>query len=238
VGLRLGLSEEAARKRVQRALEQLRSALAKCGITSTAAALSVLLMERAVTAAPSGLGAAVTTTAVAGGIAAAAGGAVSLWQTLTATKALAGVAAVLLGGGLIVGVAQNDGNDKLRAELDALRASNAKLAVSLAPTALPAEIRALENELDAARREAARAARAAALAVSMAAQPARRSADERAKNPEARQRSALVGRSSLDRSYASLFRTSHLAPADLEQLIRLLVAKGAIASLSLPPASP
>ncbi len=231
VGARLGVSEEAARKRVSRALEELRVALAKRGITSTAAALGVVLMERAVAVAPAGLGAAVTTTAVTGGVAVAVGGAVSLWQTLTAAKVLAGVGSVWLAGGLIFGVTQSNRNDRLGVELAALRASNATLAASLVPTALPAGIRTLEYELDTMRRETVAASRAAALAVSMAAQPDRRSAaqraaDERANDPEARQRSALVRRSSLDRSYAGLFRTLHLAPPDLEQLISLLVAKG------------
>ncbi|MGO8700407.1 MAG: RNA polymerase sigma factor [Limisphaerales bacterium] len=52
VGARLGLSENAARMRVDRALEKLRAKLSKRGITSTAAALAPMLAERAVDAAP------------------------------------------------------------------------------------------------------------------------------------------------------------------------------------------
>jgi hypothetical protein len=55
VGEHLGLTENAARMRVERALDKLRRLLAKRGITSTFAALSVLLTAHAVQAAPAGL---------------------------------------------------------------------------------------------------------------------------------------------------------------------------------------
>ena len=55
VGAKLGVSELAARKRVERALEKLHSILARRGITSTVAALAILLIERAVASAPPGL---------------------------------------------------------------------------------------------------------------------------------------------------------------------------------------
>ena len=52
VGEKLGLSEDAARKRVGRALDKLRGLLAKRGVTSTATALAALLSGQTVTAAP------------------------------------------------------------------------------------------------------------------------------------------------------------------------------------------
>ena len=55
LGARLGVSENAARMRVDRALDQLRKALSQRGVTSTAAALGVALAEQAVLAAPDGL---------------------------------------------------------------------------------------------------------------------------------------------------------------------------------------
>lgn len=57
IGTRLGLTESAARMRVQRALDKLRAALAKRGVTSTAVALATILAERAAEAAPAGLAA-------------------------------------------------------------------------------------------------------------------------------------------------------------------------------------
>jgi RNA polymerase sigma factor (sigma-70 family) len=74
IGVRLGLSENAARMRVDRALEKLRAKLSKRGITSTAAALAPMLTERAVGAAPATLVAklsksALDAAAVGGGLA-------------------------------------------------------------------------------------------------------------------------------------------------------------------------
>jgi len=65
VGSKLGLSENAARMRVERALDKLRTKLAKRGVTSTASALAVALTGQAVTAAPPTLVMAVTSAAVA-----------------------------------------------------------------------------------------------------------------------------------------------------------------------------
>ena len=64
IGARLGLSENAARMRVDRALEKLRAKLSKRGITSTAAALAPMLTERAVGAAPATLVAKVSKSAL------------------------------------------------------------------------------------------------------------------------------------------------------------------------------
>ena len=73
IGARLGLTENAARMRVDRALDKLKSALAKRGVTSTAAALAAVLTQQAVGAAPAQLTAQVSHGAFAAG---AAGGGV------------------------------------------------------------------------------------------------------------------------------------------------------------------
>jgi len=65
VGAKLGLSEDAARKRVGRALDELRELLARQGVTSTAAVLATMLSGHAVAAAPVGLAASVAGTALA-----------------------------------------------------------------------------------------------------------------------------------------------------------------------------
>lgn len=64
VGQALGVGENAARMRVDRALERLRRELARRGVRSTAAALSLALSAHAVTTAPATLAATVTATAV------------------------------------------------------------------------------------------------------------------------------------------------------------------------------
>ncbi len=71
VGLVLGISEEAARKRVARAVEKLHIRLTRRGVILSAAALGAVLAGEAVVSAPAGLAAEVMTFATAG---AAAGG--------------------------------------------------------------------------------------------------------------------------------------------------------------------
>ena len=99
VGAKLGVSELAARKRVERALEKLHSILARRGITSTVAALAILLTERAVASAPSGLApqisvGALTATAGVGGLGWAM---LKLAAVLTPkTMIAAGAAAIIL----------------------------------------------------------------------------------------------------------------------------------------------
>lgn len=66
IGARLGLSEDGARMRVNRALEKLHDALSKHGVTSTALALAAALTRDAVGSTPAHLAARVTTTAIAG----------------------------------------------------------------------------------------------------------------------------------------------------------------------------
>jgi RNA polymerase sigma factor (sigma-70 family) len=72
VGAALGLGEETAKKRVQRALERLRRFFAHRGINVPVAVLAAVLTEAAAQAAPAGLAAQVATQSLAGG---AAGGA-------------------------------------------------------------------------------------------------------------------------------------------------------------------
>ena len=67
VGTAFSVSEDAARMRVDRALDKLRAVLAQRQITSTAAALAAVLANQPAVAVPPGLAATVTGAAVAGG---------------------------------------------------------------------------------------------------------------------------------------------------------------------------
>ncbi len=97
IGEALGSSENAAQKRVSRALDQLHSILTHRGVTLSAAALSAILAGEAVTAAPAGLAASVVSTALAGA-AAGAGVSVTLAKFTTLTKLKLGfVAAFAVG---------------------------------------------------------------------------------------------------------------------------------------------
>lgn len=87
IGAALRVSEDAARMRLERALEKLRGLLARRGVTWTASALAVALSGQAVIAAPAGLAATVTAFAcVPAGAAAVAVPAFQLFQIMTASK--------------------------------------------------------------------------------------------------------------------------------------------------------
>jgi hypothetical protein len=82
VGAALNLTENAARMRVDRALDKLRGKLARRGITTTTAALAAVVSANAVQAAPAGLALAISTAAITGG-------AVPTATLIAATKAIA-----------------------------------------------------------------------------------------------------------------------------------------------------
>lgn len=92
VGEMLGLSEDAARKRVSRALDKLHSMLLRRGITLSVAALAATLGVHAVTATPVGLATTIATTSLA--TAASAGSGVSVLHLIAmSTKAKVAIAA-------------------------------------------------------------------------------------------------------------------------------------------------
>ena len=84
IGAELGVSEEAARKRVARSLETLRRRLMKRGITTTAALLSSTLATHATGSAPAKLAAAISTSALVNPPA-AAGSVSAILKALTMT---------------------------------------------------------------------------------------------------------------------------------------------------------
>lgn len=109
IGRRLRLTEEAARKRVGRALDRLGAALSRRGVTSTAAALGLALTSQTLVAAPTGLAAAITGTALSGGTVAAVGAGTGglFFGFMGASKTTVGVAgavAVLATGAAFYGL--------------------------------------------------------------------------------------------------------------------------------------
>lgn len=108
IGRTLRLSEDTARKRVERALERLGAALSRRGVTSTSGALGLALGSQAIVAAPAGLATAVTGVALAGSAttvaAASAGGLVLGFMSATKAVGVAGAVAVLAVGGAFYGI--------------------------------------------------------------------------------------------------------------------------------------
>lgn len=133
VGARFAIAENTARMRVERALDKLRLRLERRGVTSTSAALAVVLGSQAVAAAPAGLVATVAGAVLSGGGVAAgiatgsgvAGGLTALVNFMSMTKVQLGLSGALAAAGATGFVIQADTNARLRDEIAALRATGA-----------------------------------------------------------------------------------------------------------------
>jgi len=139
VGGVLGVSEEAARKRVARAVERLREFLSRRGVEVTSVGVVALLSAKAVEAAPAGLAAAITAALPISG--AVLGGAAALQFTkavaLTTVQKVALAAAVIAAVG--TGVYQAHRVSQLGREIETLQEQQEPLA---------AQINALTDERD------------------------------------------------------------------------------------------
>jgi RNA polymerase sigma factor (sigma-70 family) len=118
IGAQLRTSENAARMRVERALDKLQSALARRGVTSTTAALGLALGSQVAMAAPTGLAATVTGAALAGGTATATTAAAFI---MGMTKLQVAAVAVLAAAGGLTYVSQAETNAALQREVAATR---------------------------------------------------------------------------------------------------------------------
>ena len=121
VGLALGINENAARMRVDRALEKLQTLLAKRGITSTASGLAAAIVAGAVVAAPAGLSASVVTGALAV-TASTTATTLAAVKLMTMTKLKLGIISAIAVATVATPVAiQHQDKTKLRAENQSLR---------------------------------------------------------------------------------------------------------------------
>jgi RNA polymerase sigma factor (sigma-70 family) len=139
IGDRLGLGEDAARKRVDRALEKLRTVLTRRGI-STVGTLATVLSANAVQIAPAGIAASLTSASLVG-VAAGTGTTLTVLKIMSITKLQASlITAVVLAGVATPLVIRHqnklrDENEALRQrveELSALRGENDRLSNLLA----------------------------------------------------------------------------------------------------------
>lgn len=159
IGGAVNLEEDAARMRVNRALEKLRTAFARRGIKSSAAALAAALASHASIAAPSGLAANIATTALLTVTTAAAGTTgmfAGAFHIMTKTKIIGTTLALVaaIGAGILIGHRQatkdagskevrNDlsiisrlrnENTRLKGELDFYRTGRAATSAFTGPT--------------------------------------------------------------------------------------------------------
>jgi RNA polymerase sigma factor (sigma-70 family) len=170
VGTALGVSEDAARMRISRALEKLRELLAKRGVTTTAGALSLTLTAHVVEAAPAGLVATITSTAV-GAVALTAPTPTFVLHIMASMKSKIALAVLLAGGVATPLIIQRAAMSRLRVENESLQArlasaqaiqSSPQSSISnfmepSSPTAQEAELLRLRGEVTRLRADAARA---------------------------------------------------------------------------------
>jgi RNA polymerase sigma factor (sigma-70 family) len=122
VGAKLGLNENTARMRVERALEKLHAILTKRGIT-TASALGAAISANAVQLAPAGLAASLTTASIS----AAGTGTFTLLHLMTTTKLQLSIGTLIVAGATTALVAQHQTQTQLAGENQALRQELAQL---------------------------------------------------------------------------------------------------------------
>jgi RNA polymerase sigma factor (sigma-70 family) len=136
VGQTLGTSDDAAQKRVSRAIEHLREFLSERGVTVGVSGLVVLIAANAVQAAPAGLAATISTAAVLAGTTIAATTAtkaiaMTTLQKILITTTLAGIASA--------GIYESRQASTLRSQVQTLQQQEAPLAE---------QIRQLQRERD------------------------------------------------------------------------------------------
>ena len=237
VGVALGMSDDAAQKRVSRAVERLREFFAKRGVTVGASGLAILISANAVQSAPVGLAATISAAALAGT-------AVSTSTLIAATtkaiamttlqKTFVAVTVTVLAG---AGIYEARQNSKLRAQVQSLQQEQAPLA---------AQIQKLQRERDDATNRLAglraenspsktdpRATEILKLRgqvsalrtdVSQRTQSDKSLADM-AKSPQIQEFMKTAMASGLDKIYAKLFADLHLTPEQISALKQLLINK-------------
>ena len=228
IGQRLGLSEDAARMRVERALDKLQALLGRRGITSTTAALAVALANPALAVAPAGLAATITGAAIAGvAVDAGAGGAVATATIFMNAK----TTLITVVAALAIGFSIYEFNT-LRREREAAAALRAELQTMQQRTAAAdRQSVALRSELEAARAAksvldfnltlAGAPAQAPAPAVTV---PANRSGEGFYLGSTMTREQARINKGkNIDTALATLYRDLNLTPAQREQFKNLML---------------
>ena len=122
VGQALNLGENAARMRVDRALDKLRAVLMRRGI-SPGASLASVISAHAVQVAPAGL----ATTLTAASIATTGTGTITLLKIMMTTQVKLGLSAIVVAGAATALVVQHQAQEKLRGENESLMQQIAQL---------------------------------------------------------------------------------------------------------------
>jgi RNA polymerase sigma factor (sigma-70 family) len=146
IGSALGVSADAARMRVDRALDRLKERLQHRGITSTAAALGLVIGEHGIVAAPAGLISTIETTALV----ASATGTSHLVTLMASTKMHLTLAAVVAAGATTFAIRERRNADDLRAQMASMEAARTTASLPSGtgnPVSVqPAELEELRND--------------------------------------------------------------------------------------------
>ncbi len=126
IGSALGTNEDAAGKRVRRALEKLRVVLIRRGITTTAVALSTAISANAIQIAPVGLAATLTSTSLLSA-ASATGITATLFKIMALTKTQLTIGGIAIAALTVSLVAEHHAQDMLRKENESLQQRIAQL---------------------------------------------------------------------------------------------------------------
>ena len=121
VGQALGASEDAAQKRVSRALERLRGVLSKRKIAVGASGLAALVSANAIQAAPCGLAGTVATGALLASTTLSASTSLVITKTITMTTIQKTIIAAMVAGAALGGAYQARQISKLRAQVQTLK---------------------------------------------------------------------------------------------------------------------
>jgi len=227
IGARLGVSENTAQKRVDRALDKMRESFTKRGVASSTAALASMLANQAVIAAPAGLAESVT----AGALASAAGAgssAFTLGQILNAAKASVGIPGIIWVGGILGVFGIGTAAYELRT------AQRAQASVAAATQEYQSEMERFRT-LELSTHEADRnQAKSAATVSAKALDPFAAGRKFLARFPLARALLADEGMSEAARINAPFFRMEHLTPVQIEQF-KTLIATTWVANVVVTP---
>ena len=231
IGASLRLTEDGARMRVDRALEKMRVALSRRGMTSTAAALAAILANQTIVAAPAGLAASVTGTAIAGS------SGFSLLQLLGQAKATLGVTTALWVGGAVglpaIGVAVYE----LR---EARRTQSALTAAAAEHAAQTGRLRALESSLRGAAQDRTEllaetdALKARLTAAAGKSDPAAEGRKLLAEFPQVRAILTAAGIPRVAERYHPFYRLANLTPLQVEQFENLTASTWADSVMVTP----
>ncbi|MCK6500365.1 MAG: hypothetical protein L6Q38_12900, partial [Nitrospira sp.] len=145
VGSAFGIRPDAARMRVERALDRLRALLARRGVTSTGAAIALAIGHHAVGAAPVGLATSVLSSITLTGT--SAGVSAGILTLMSTTKIQVGLAALVAVGATTGAILGQRENAALRSQLATLQAQSASTATTAVADGVgTAELEALRQD--------------------------------------------------------------------------------------------